>query len=596
MKQTEAREASEAQERINTMKTGRIINKGFYLLLLAAMLSSCGTTQNAQESDPSRQPADKIETALYLDGVKQQMLKNYEEAEELFLKVLNKNPSHAPANYELARIQMERGDFAKAEQHIRKAAKSDPENKWYQTTLAETLKEQQKLEESIEVYEQIIDRFESNPRLYFEIAMMYVYLGDYDNAIRYYDKIENSVGVNERLSIQKQKLYQQLGKKQKAIEELQKLIETQPTNVKFHNLLANLYVEEEQYDKAAKIYEKVKAIAPDDAYVHINLADLYRKQGKSDMAFEELRKGFAIPQLDLDTKVQVLVTYYSPSEIYSDQKARAFALAETLVETHPDESKARSIYGDFLRRDNQQEEAKEQFRKAIELDSSRFYNWENYLNILLQQSKNQQLIEASESAQELFPMQPVLYLFSGLGYLQGEKYEEAKEQLLTGEKMVAGNKALEVQFNTYLGEVYNELQDYETSDKYFEKAISEDPENSFTLNNYSYYLSLRGEKLETAEKYAKKAVRIDSENPNNQDTYGWVLFKMGRYEEARFWIEKAVKNSEVPSGTVLEHMGDVYYELGEEQKALEFWKKAKKAGETTEAIDKKIEQQTRITE
>jgi|AntRauTorckE6833_2_1112554.scaffolds.fasta_scaffold00155_9 tetratricopeptide (TPR) repeat protein len=577
------------------MEVKKMIFRGVVWVLITGMMTSCASTQNAPQSS-SNETIDYEVTAAYLDGVKQRVLKNHEKAEELFLKVLEKEPNHAPANYDLARIEMERGDFPEAEKHIRKAVAGDPENKWYQTTLAEILKEQQKLEESIKVYEQIIDRFESNPRLYFEIAMMYVYLGDYKNAIRYYDKIEQNVGVNERLSIQKQKLYQQLGKKEKAIEELKRLVESQPGNVKYHNLLANLYVEEQQYDKAADIYQKVKEIAPNDAYVHINLADLYRKQGNHDKAFSELKKGFAIPQLDLDTKVQILVTYYSPTEIYSDQKARAFSLAETLVETHPGQSKARSIYGDFLNKDGQQQKALQQFKEAIALDSSRFFNWENYLNILLQQSENEKLIESSESAKELFPMQPVLYLFAGLGHLQLENYQQAQEQLSSGVKLVAGNKGLEAQFNTYLGEAYNELGNYEASDRHFEKAIEVDPENSYTLNNYSYYLSLRGEKLKAAEEYAKKAVRLDPENPNNQDTYGWVLFKMKRYEEAKFWIEKSIKNSDEPSGTVLEHMGDVLFELGEKEQALQYWKRAKEAGDASEDIDKKIEQKKRIAE
>jgi len=107
---------------------------------------------------------------------------------------------------------------------------------------------------------------------------------------------------------------------------------------------------------------------------------------------------------------------------------------------------------------------------------------------------------------------------------------------------------------------------------------------------------LRGEKLETAEKYAQKAVELDPDNPNNQDTYGWVLFKMERYEEAKYWIQRAIDNSDSPSGTVLEHMGDVLFELGEKEQALEYWKDAQKAGDTTPELEKKIELEKRVTE
>jgi tetratricopeptide (TPR) repeat protein len=524
------------------------------------------------------------------------LLKNYDAAEELFLEVLTKEPGHAPANYELARIAKDQGNWTMAEEYIRAATLSDEQNKWYKIELAEILRNAGKIDASIEAYEDIIDQFSSNPQLYHQIAMMYLYKEDYRNAIRYYDKIEDAVGINERLTVQKQKLYMQIGEKQKAIDELQKLIDNQPGNVKYYNLLANLYASEKQYEKAEKVYNKVKEVSPDDAYVHINLADVYRKQGKTDEAFQELKKGFENPDLDFDSKVQILRTYYSVSELYSAQKAQAMTLGKILVDAHPGESRARSIYADFLYRDEKTAEAREQFRTAIELDSSRFYNWERYLNTLIDASKWDEMVETAGGAKELFPMQPVIYLYSGIAHLQLKNYQEAEKDLSTGKKMVAGNDALKSQFDIYLGEVYHELEKYDVSDEYFEKAIAADPNNSFTLNNYSYYLSLRGEKLKTAEKYAQKAIELDPDNVNNQDTYGWVLFKMERYEEAKFWIEKAYEGSEEPSGTVIEHLGDVYYELGKVEKAVELWKEARDAGETSENIDKKIERRKRITD
>lgn len=567
----------------------------FYIFLILTFSTACQTANPTANRQRNTEEVNEA-TAIYLDAVKERILNNKEKAAELLHEVLEKDPAHAPANYDLARIEKENNNWPQAEQHIRKAVTTEPDNKWYKIELAEILRNQQKVKESIAVYEEIIDQFDNNPQLYYQIAMMYLYQEDYRNALRYYDKIEDVVGVNERLTIQKQKLYMQLGEKQEAIEELKKLIENQPRNPKFYNLLANLYIAEKQYEKAEEVYRKVKEIAPEDAYVHINLADLYRKQDRSEDAFQELRKGFRNPELSLDSKIQILKTYYSVSEMYSAQKAQAMSLAETLVTTHPDDSRARSIYGDFLYRDNSTNEAGEQFKQAIALDSSRFYNWERYMSILLEQSAFKEVKKYSTAAMDLFPMQPVLYLYAGLANLQLEHFTEAKEQLERGKSLVAGNEALKTQFSIYLGEVYHELKDYEKSDKFFEQAIKNDPKNSFTLNNYSYYLSLRGEKLKAAEKYAQKAIELDPDNANNQDTYGWVLFTMGRYEEARFWIEKAKENSENPSGTVIEHLGDVYYELGKKEKAVELWKKAREIGETTEEIDRKIENKKRLVE
>jgi hypothetical protein len=42
------------------------------------------------------------------------------------------------------------------------------------------------------------------------------------------------------------------------------------------------------------------------------------------------------------------------------------------------------------------------------------------------------------------------------------------------------------------------------------------------------------------------------------------------------------------NGTLLEHYGDVLYKLGEKEEAVQYWIDAKKAGDASGLIDKKI--------
>jgi predicted negative regulator of RcsB-dependent stress response len=53
-------------------------------------------------------------------------------------------------------------------------------------------------------------------------------------------------------------------------------------------------------------------------------------------------------------------------------------------------------------------------------------------------------------------------------------------------------------------------------------------------------------------------------------------------------LEKAIESGKNVSGTIVEHYGDVLYQLGEREKAVEQWKKAKSMGENSQQIDKKI--------
>ena len=99
------------------------------------------------------------------------------------------------------------------------------------------------------------------------------------------------------------------------------------------------------------------------------------------------------------------------------------------------------------------------------------------------------------------------------------------------------------------------------------------PDNVQVLNNYAYYLSLRGENLERAEEMSKKTIEMFPEEANYLDTYAWILYKMKKYEQAKSWMQKALDISE--SETFYSHMAEILTELGEKEEAELYLEKSK---------------------
>ncbi len=139
-----------------------------------------------------------------------------------------------------------------------------------------------------------------------------------------------------------------------------------------------------------------------------------------------------------------------------------------------------------------------------------------------------------------------------------------------------------------MGDAQNQLKNYAASDSAYDAALELDPRNNYVLNNYAYYLSLRNVKLEKAEAMSKKSIEMMPNSSSYQDTYGWILYQMKKYEDAKIWIGKAIANGGEENGTLLEHYGDILYQLHDIENALKYWINAKKAGGTTDLIDKKI--------
>ena len=108
------------------------------------------------------------------------------------------------------------------------------------------------------------------------------------------------------------------------------------------------------------------------------------------------------------------------------------------------------------------------------------------------------------------------------------------------------------------------------------------------LNNYSYYLSLRKTKLQQAVEMMSLCVKLSPGEPSYEDTYAWVFYQLKDYNSALFWIEKAISGGGNNNSTIVEHYGDILYQLSKKEAALLQWQKAKELGSKSKFIDKKI--------
>ena len=137
-----------------------------------------------------------------------------------------------------------------------------------------------------------------------------------------------------------------------------------------------------------------------------------------------------------------------------------------------------------------------------------------------------------------------------------------------GVNFVVDNPPLASEMYSVLGNSYNEIEEYINSDNAYEKSLEFLPENVTVLNNYAYYLSLRGENLEKAKKMSKKTIEMFPKEANYLDTYAWILYKLNKYEEAKQYMLKAIEISE--SKTFYIHMSKILEKLGETQESEKY--------------------------
>lgn len=559
------------------------------VLLLFFVFAVCEAQKPTKRKNHVLQADEQRQlTETFYNAEKEKIISNYPKAESLFLKCLHLDPMNDVSMYELANIYYQQSRYNEAVQMLKKAISINNSNKWYKVLLAEIFLKNRQYSEGVKIYEDLIKQEPTNINYKTNLANALILSKKYTEAVKIYDEIEKNIGITEEIIIQKVKIYKGLRKYDKAIEEIKKLIELYPEETNYYGMLAEIYLANNQKDSAFATYQKILQIDPANALVHLSLADYYNSIQDKENAHKEICRAFENENLDIDKKVRVLLMY-NISEENPKTKRRLYDLLEILIKTHPHEAKAYSIYGDFLYRDKNYEKALLQFKKSVELTKNNFIVWHQILMIELLMNDYSAIIKDCDTALEIFPEQPILYLYSGMANCRLKNYDEAITILKKGIDYAISDTSILQDFYNILGDSYYGLKDYKNSFSAYEKVLELNPQNSLVLNNYSYYLSLLGDSLEKAEKMALKANELRPNFPAYQDTYGWVLFKQKRYDEAKIWLEKALNNGGENDGEILEHYGDVLYKLGKKEEALKYWIKAKEQGNTSEILNKKIE-------
>ena len=564
------------------------------LILVSFLFSSCsvfnfGDGKVVSDKDIKTEKNELNYTHFLFEASKNKMLGNYKEATAFFLHCLELKPGSGAPAYELAGLAVANKDLQSAVKFAEIAYKSDPTNKWYLIMLADISKRQGNLNRTIELLNKLVKDYPNVPEYYMEIASTYIAMNKTNDAIKIFDKIENKFGVSEEISFQKERIFESKGDFINSRKELEKLTAANPQEARYYGLLAESYMSTGQMKKAKDTYNKLLKIDPDNGIAYISMSEYYRVNKEQDKSDECLKKAFVSDDLDVNSKIEILVNNYANNRNIKIDTI-AFDLLDTLKKYNPNKPEVYAIYSDFLIQNKDYKSSVGYLKKVLSFDKTNNRVWEQLFLVQGQINRIDSLYFYSKEAIKLFPSLPKFYMYNASSAFYLKRYSEAIKVSKEGLKYVIDDDFLKIRFYSNLALSYNEIKEYENSDLYFDKILKIDADNDQALNNYSYYLSLRKEKLDLALKMGEKLYKRNPTNPTYVDTYGWVLFADGKYTESENILSEAVKYGGDKNSVILEHYGDALYKNNKIDKAVEIWKAARDIADNTSALDKKIKE------
>ena len=554
---------------------------------LVALLAACGTTgrqhgaavkgpAGVEEKDPLTYGQRRKFDYFFLEAVRMKEKGDYDAAFELYRHCLDIYPESAATLYEISQFYMALGQEEKGVDALKRAVQSDERNFWYKQTLAAYYQQKRDLPKAVAVYEDMARQFPSRLEPLISLVDLYGQAKSYAEEIKALDRLEELDGKSEQISMEKFRCYLLMGNKDQAFSEIESLSKEYPYDMRYQNILGDVYLDNGKTQEAYDTYQRILKEVPDYAPTILSLAQYYKNTGNDSLYHAQIDTILVNDNVPSDTKMELMRNMIFVSEQTTRDSTEIVSLFRRILERPQQNADLAMLCAQYLITKKMDKEAVPVLDQILSIDPENKPARLQLLVYAIRDNNLDEVIRVATPALEYNPDAMEFYYYLGLAYYQKENMDKALEVFRKGVRQVdeKSDKGIVSDFYAILGDIYNTKDMKAEAYAAYDSSLVYNPDNIGTLNNYAYYLSVERKDLDKAEEMSYRTVKAEPENATYLDTYAWILFEKKRYTEARIYIEQAMKNGGDTSQVIVEHCGDVYYMLGEKEKALEYWKKA----------------------
>jgi tetratricopeptide (TPR) repeat protein len=375
---------------------------------------------------------------------------------------------------------------------------------------------------------------------------------------------------------------------QNVIEELRRLVAQNPGNSGNAQILARVEARAGRIDDAAATLRgSIAAVKPgndsDRLSLQLQLAQIYEDASRYDDAvavYEDLLKSRNIKDSPLASDRERRFAVAVLSSIAglrqrAGQTEQALAAFERMRGLLPNTDPTADLQKiEFLRLNGKRTEALQGVRAARQ-------RFPDDVRLLRQEALT--LAELGRPEEALGLVRPRLkgdasdfeeYLFMSSLLISAGRGSEAVASarkalsLASADDPGQGNNAL-----IMLSSAQERAGDTKGAEATLRQVLAKDSNNPTALNNLGYFLTEHNEHLDEALGMIERAVRAEPTNPSFLDSLGWAHFKLGKLKEAERYLSDAARRNPA-SATIQEHLGDLFHQLGQQEKAQASWRRA----------------------
>lgn len=525
-----------------------------------------------------------------LEAERQQVLEHYDAAFDLMEHCKQLNPNGAEAWFMQSLYYKSLDRDSMSLECLKRAVALNPSNKHYLERLAQMYAETNDYDEAKAVYEDLVERDHNRTDVLNTLVQFYQKDKEYDKMLWVIERMEALEGVSEELTLAKLQVFERKDDLKSAYKALKSLSDEYPNDLNYKVMMGNWLMKKNRRKEAFKIFSKALKEDPNNSYVLSSVYDYYREVGEDSLAHRMMETILGNKKTETSLKVTMLRQVIQDNERDGGDSTKVLAVFDRVMEVNPQDADMAEMKAAYMvLKDFPTDSINAALCQVLTIAPDNAGARLQILQNLWPEKRWDEIIEFCKPAVQYNPDEMAFYYFLGLAYYQKEDKENALDAFRrgVGEITPQSNKDIVSDFYALMGDILHEKNLVDEAFAAYDSCLQWKDDNIGALNNYAYYLSLRGEDLHRAEQMSYKTVKAEPQNATYLDTYAWILYMQERYEEAKIYIDQAVKNDtdSVQNSVILEHAGDIYHRLGGKEKALEYWQRALDADAKENADD-----------
>ena len=275
------------------------------------------------------------------------------------------------------------------------------------------------------------------------------------------------------------------------------------------------YKNRNKYQLAIEDINRAITVSPDAAILNYTKAEILYEFAvfNQDVSMIDECKIYLDHCISLDKDFILAKLLKAEILFYGKQTDQAMVLVNDVLKLNSTNAKAYFIKGMIYELIGNDNLAISSFQTTIEVDPN-YYDAYIYLGLQYEKINNQLAIDYYNSAIEIDPMSLEAFLNKGLFYHFNMKYELARNSF---QEVLRIDSTFEVAYfnigNTFLGQhaidTVNKMNHISNALKYYNKAISINPNYVQSIHNVGVCKEIMGDKI-SAKKYYLQSVSLDN--------------------------------------------------------------------------------------